>query len=425
MFLIRADGNAKIGAGHLMRCLTIVSEMEAVLGGQEEILFLCADEDSAELVKSKGFRARVLYSDYRDMEGELNAWERILAEEKILPESGCFSEVSGMGELPCALCCTEKPVQNVILVDSYYVTNTYLMALRKYGRVYLLDDMQREQFPVDGVMNYNAFASKEIYAKLYEGTDTACFVGSDYVPVRSQFLNQEYGIRDRVEDILITTGGGDVENIAGKIVSALLMEYVVLHDLPEFYEPRMSEECDSERHRNVMHEKAQAMIDNSSVVPHFHIVTGRYSPNFEALQSMAKQHENIHIYRDVQDMAALMRRCDLAITAGGTTIYELAAIGVPFICFSYAENQEALTEYIGEKQIAGYAGAYHKNSAGALAQIKRLVEEFSCSIEKRKQCFGRERTMIDGRGAKRLAEVLLRERYNENPEIAKRGLFRD
>lgn len=59
-----------------------------------------------------------------------------------------------------------------------------------------------------------------------------------------------------------------------------------------------------------------------------------------------------------------MAQCQLAVTAGGTTIYELAVLGVPFVCFSYAENQEALTEWLGTQQIAGYAGAWHPGCRG-------------------------------------------------------------
>lgn len=62
------------------------------------------------------------------------------------------------------------------------------------------------------------------------------------------------------------------------------------------------------------------------------------------------------LHCDVKDMAGLMTACQLAVTAGGTTIYELSVLGVPFVCFSYAENQEGLTEWLGKQEIAGYAG---------------------------------------------------------------------
>lgn len=332
MVIIRADGNAKIGAGHLMRCLTIAEALADKLKCRDEICFFCADEQSADMVRANGFGVKVLESDYRDMESELPKWE----------------------------------AASTILVDSYHVTDAYLEGLRHYGKVYLMDDMQEHAYPVDGVINYNAFAEEEIYRRLYEDTDTKCLVGSAYVPIRQQFLNRNYKVAETVKNVLITTGGGDVDNIAGKILQTIYRENIS-----------------------------------------FHIVTGRFNPHLETLREAERSLQGVHIYHDVSDMAGLMEKCDIAVTAGGTTIYELAAIGVPFLCFSYAKNQEALTEYIGTKNIAGFAGAYHKNEAETLQGLKKMFDRFCAEETLRKESSLREQEMIDGRGAYRLAEKLI------------------
>ena len=41
----------------------------------------------------------------------------------------------------------------------------------------------------------------------------------------------------------------------------------------------------------------------------------------------------------MKDMAGLMRACDLAVSAAGTTLYELCAAGVPSVSFTMADNQ--------------------------------------------------------------------------------------
>ena len=185
--LIRADGNAGIGAGHLMRCLTIAEALE----NKAQVGFVCADRDSAELAMSKGFDAYVWGTDYKHMEQELPLWEQLFD-----------------GNLR----------NRKILVDSYYVTNVYLEGLQTYGQVILLDDMCKRPWNVDKLINYNAFATKEMYDSLNSPYKTQYYVGGRYIPIRKEFCGKDYQPKEHAENILITTGGGDCDNIAGQIL---------------------------------------------------------------------------------------------------------------------------------------------------------------------------------------------------------------
>lgn len=342
--IIRADGNAKIGAGHLMRCLTIAEALK----NKSQVGFVCADKESAQLVHAKGFDAYVLDTDYCDMESELPLWTQLLAER-----AGEFRETKAV------------PGSRVFLVDSYYVTNTYLEGLAAYGQVVLLDDMAKQPWNVTKLINYNVFAKEEMYQALKSPYPTEYYLGGRYIPIRKDFCDREYQVKEQVADVLITTGGGDVENIAGQILDRI-----------------WNEKC------------------------MYHVVTGRFNPHFETLQTYAKKKKNVYIYHDVEDMATLMAKCDVAVTAGGTTVYELSAIGVPFVCFSYAENQEKLTEYIGSGKIAGYGGAYHKDREATLSGIAAQVEELIKKKELREEYSEKERQLVDGCGAGRIADIL-------------------
>lgn len=344
MLIIRADGNAGIGAGHLMRCLTIARAVEE--RGGEEIIFLCADEDSAEMVRVHGFRAEVFHTDYRNPESELL-------------ENG--SRMRGKNLWDSRI----KGNSNRILVDSYYATDDYLEGLKKYGKVFLMDDMQNHAYPADGIINYNLFADGQLYERLYGGKKPEFYLGSRFVPLRPQFRNVSYRVRDVVEDVLLTTGGADADNIAGKILDAVYGANI-----------------------------------------RFHVLVGRFSPHFEDWQRLAERTAGLRLYHDVKNMAELMMRCDLAITAGGSTVYELAAVGVPFICFSYAENQEALVEYMAREDIGMSAGAWHRDAAAVTERIIRQFAALCEDVNLRRQYSEREKRLIDGHGAERLAEIL-------------------
>jgi spore coat polysaccharide biosynthesis predicted glycosyltransferase SpsG len=228
-----------------------------------------------------------------------------------------------------------------------------------------MDDLQNHAYPVDGVINYNLFADRAVYERLYTGRSVQFCLGENYVPLREQFSGVNYGVRDRVRDVLITTGGGDEHNIAGAILDRIYREDMV-----------------------------------------YHVLVGRFSPHFESWQKRAGAEKNIRIHFDVKDMAELMCQCDLAVSAGGSTLYELAAVGVPFISFSYAENQEALVEYMGRHEVAGCAGAWHKDARGTLDRLGKLFAELCEESDLRRRYFERERGLIDGQGAGRVAKVL-------------------
>lgn len=359
MFIIRADGNAKIGAGHLMRCLTIAEAVRKLPEGPE-ILVLCADEESAKPASDRGFQTGVFHTDYRRMEEELPLWKQWIKDDK-----------------------------NTILVDSYHVTDGYLAKLHSYGRVCLMDDMQNHAYPVDVVVNYNVFAEGSVYQALYapkNGRDLSSlgslqlsdcgtwekeseavkfYLGGTYAPLREQFQNVNYCVKEQVEQVLITTGAGDADNIAGEILDRIYRENLT-----------------------------------------YHVLVGRFSPHLAGWQKRAGECPNIHVHFDVQDMAGLMRQCDLAITAGGSTVYELSAVGVPFIGFAYAENQELLVKYLGAKAVAGSGGNWHLDKDDCRKRIEFLFEEFISEYELRAEYAQKAHTMVDGLGAERLAEAL-------------------
>lgn len=400
MILIRADGNAQIGMGHLMRCMTIAEELALLLGGKDKIHFVCADEASGKFVKENDFRCHILGTDYRDMESELPLWKQLL-QAHFEPEAIHQQE-------PLAWTRKEKSAIK-ILVDSYHITDRFLTVLREKTYVILLDDMGTHPYPADCIVNYNAPADPEAYQKLYQDTETRLLIGSKYTPLRRQFCrklpanmesdsraatkenrdrnmgesNKEDTYSAQIQEVLvttggdsgnsvqrlevlITTGGGDSGNIAGKI-------------LERIYDKVFS----------------------------FHLIMGRFHPHFHEMQELEKRHTNIHLHRDVKDMAGLMRRCQIAITAGGSTIYELAALGIPFICFSYAENQEALVDYIGTHRIAASAGAWHKDPDETLKNIETHFRTLTRHPKLRKQYTKNETKMIDTQGARRLAMAIL------------------
>ncbi len=341
MILIRVDGNQLIATGHLMRTLTIAREC---VRRNVPVHFVVADEKSEEILKhlwqpGESFEITVLESDYRRPEAELSIFRELLEAQK--PE--------------------------VLLVDSYFVTAHYLETLGRYAKVCYLDDIRAFDYPVDTVINYDVITQADLpaYQNAYLRSKKQ-LLGAAYTPLREQFGNVPYEVREKVGEVLITTGGTDEENITGKILE------------------------------DVLAVRAEAVMAEDVTV---HIVTGALNKHKAWLQERACREKGILLHEGVQNMAELMGRCDLAVSAAGTTLYELCAVGVPTICFTMAANQVP-----GAQSFAGSKAVIYEKELDFRKQIKRLTEDLAL----RQQLRETMRRLIDGKGTARIVDELLK-----------------
>lgn len=338
MIWIRADANKEIGMGHIMRCLSIAAALNKC---GREVCFILADENASTLLENLGYHYRVLHSLYNKLNEELDSFQFLLAEEK--PE--------------------------FLIIDSYYVTMEYLKEVREYTRTVYIDDKHMFPYPTDIIINYNIYGDMIPYKEMEGRAYLQVLSGVSYVPLRAQFGEVPYSVREQVQDVLITTGGSNKYNITGKI-----LEEVLLH-------------TDAKKLQ-------------------YHVISGIFDEFWPMLHEMEEKYPNIHIYQNVANMAALMQKCDIAITAGGSTMYELCAVGVPIICFSFVDNQERIVETFVHKDLVCYGGNYLKEHEKLFVNVAQNVSFLSRNKEVR-MCYSRkERQLVDGRGAERIAKAL-------------------
>lgn len=334
MIWIRADANETIGSGHVMRCLSIA---DALKRQGQQVCFLTADENAAGLLEARGQAFRVLHTDYRRMEGELEALEELLA-------GGGF-----------------------FLADSYFVTAAYLDRVRERLPVGYLDDMCRRDLAADLLIDYNIFAE----ARLYEGCKAAEFLlGPEYAPLRAEFAGNACETRDRASRVLITTGGGDRYNLAGQLLE-------------------------------------KALAHPGTACLEYHVVSGAYNVHLAELKALERRHGNLRIYSNVSDMCGLMRDSDIAVTAGGSTMYELSALGVPMVCFSFVDNQERIVEGFVERGLVGFGGNYLLQGEAMAAEAAEAIALLAGDRELRQTYSRRLRAVVDGRGAMRIARRIV------------------
>lgn len=251
-----------------------------------------------------------------------------------------------------------------LLIDSYQITKNYLKKLTAMVNTVYLDDRNIFVYPVNTIICYASYWKKYKYEEQY--TDTKLLLGPAYTPLRADFRNcRRKKIRAEVEELLLLSGGADHYDILERIL----------------------EKIDKERYRRI------------------EVICGMYYSKYGELCEKYKKYDNVHIHAAVTDMETYMDRADLAVTAGGLTLYELCAFGTPAISYSIADNQlenvrkfqaDGIIDYAGDVRwdditahICGYLKKYHTD--------KRLRQERSEKMQ----------ALVDGRGAERIAKYLI------------------
>lgn len=341
MIIIRADGNEYIGLGHMMRCLSFADALKAI---GEDVLFVTADHKCGELLTKRGFSHGVLDSDFSDLENETDRLIGLI--DRYRPYA--------------------------VLIDSYYVTDRYLRALRGKTKVVYIDDQLSFAYPVDLLINYNIFSRRDDYERLYQNAEIApaLILGTEYTPLRSEFSGVTSCEQpDFAGNVLISTGGADPQHIALQLI-----RYIKEH---------------SERFERFV----------------FSFVIGAANRDIDEIREIAESIQQIRIVHNARNMSKLMLDHDMAVSAAGSTLYELCACGVPTITYVLADNQIPAAVVFGDKGIMIDAGDVRKNPDFIRDLFDRIMD-LAENKEKRIAMSQAMRTIVDGRGANRLATVI-------------------
>jgi UDP-2,4-diacetamido-2,4,6-trideoxy-beta-L-altropyranose hydrolase len=350
---VRTDGGDGIGLGHVMRCLSLA---EAFTKAGHDVCFLGKLNIGLAIAKDRGFRTIKLEQDeFEDIEpgrvlqNELKAMIRFLKASQI----------------------------DIVIVDSYQVSAIYLTALRQSGsKLVYIDDENKFSIPADVVINGNLTAPFLGYRK-YDIAQIL-LLGAEYNLIRSEFKNLPVkAVTDKVKTVLLTTGGTDSFHVTSKILNTVLKA-------DEFANLR------------------------------FNVLVGGGFTNIGELVDLSKMHSRVrlfssqrrHSYPEIEfcSVANLMMDSDIAISAGGSTLYELAACGTPVLAFILADNQRFLVEKMAELGYVRNIGWYDQLEAKELVrQLHALIHHFTARAEMSRK----GQNLVDAIGSERIVNHLL------------------
>ncbi|UCB58130.1 MAG: UDP-2,4-diacetamido-2,4,6-trideoxy-beta-L-altropyranose hydrolase [Thermoplasmatales archaeon] len=253
-----------------------------------------------------------------------------------------------------------------VVIDHYGIETYYLENLKKQNlNVLSVDDTANTFYPSDIVINQNIGAEK---LNFLTSDKTKLLLGTNYVLMRNELLKRHLKKpKKEVKNILITLGGTDPDNFILKVLKNL-------------------EDIDQKIKRTV--------------------ILGPFNKNNDKIEKYKKNtNQNIEIIRSPEDITDAYLNSDIAISAGGTSSYELAYFGIPNIIITVADNQENIAYEMNKEQVSISIGRKPEFKPEILKNnIKTLIDNHSL----RSKMSEKGKKLIDGKGKIRVVDFMER-----------------
>ena len=253
-----------------------------------------------------------------------------------------------------------------IVLDGYHFTPNYCLALKAFGlRLLIIDDLADiDLSAADILLNQNAYAKLEMYP-----APSRLLLGSQYALLRPEFLpwrSQRGPEPEEAHHVLITLGGGDPDNVTLRVLHLLA-----------------------------------GLTDRRLVVK---VIVGAVNPHLESLRAALPMNHEFEVLVNPSNLPQLMSRAHVAISAAGSSCWELACLGLPMLLIITADNQRGIAARLLEMGLAVCLG-WHKDfpKVGTLKCLRDFLED----APRRRRMSEEARFLVDGRGAGRVVEAIL------------------
>ena len=258
-----------------------------------------------------------------------------------------------------------------VIADSPYLSDRALadLAAEAPALVTIDDSGWRNRYPGTIVFNQNAHAS----ARLYAGkTDAQLCLGTGWCLLRAEFARWcgvERDFPDQPKTLLLMMGGADPE-----------------------------------RHSALLLEAALEVCRTLDPAPTVVLVVGAANDRLEALRRQAAvARTSVSVLHDVQEMPPLLASADLAVSAAGSTTWELAAVGTPMILGAQNDTEVGPAAAMVAHGAAKYLGPFNQVT---LPNVVDLVSTVVGDAGLRRRMSNAARRLVDGKGAARLTALI-------------------
>jgi UDP-2,4-diacetamido-2,4,6-trideoxy-beta-L-altropyranose hydrolase len=255
----------------------------------------------------------------------------------------------------------------ITIFDNYDVTFEQMTAYKeKFSNLVAIDDLADRQFDTDIIINQNINAEKLNYNCVNK---PQLLLGRNYALLRKNILKAKRA--ENAQRIMISFGGGDV-------YSRIELSLQWFEDINE----RLNHSIE---------------ID---------LVLAVTPTQLRVIQKIFNQFKKLKVnyITNSYDLSKVMSQTDFAITAAGSTVFELAHMGVPQIAFMIDENQEITGSKINEHGFGtclGYLEDVFKDD------FVNVFFEFLENTSLKTEMSSKGKKFVDGKGVDRIVEQIV------------------
>ena len=310
--LIRADGDKRIGMGHLYETRTLAKYLKQKF--DYEIVFIIRNNRAAlNLINRDEFRIYPLKYNISQNE-ELEEIKRIID--------------------------IEYPQVIIMDVIKNGHSNFFMKKLKSYSDaccVVISNALEKIKIFSDIVIHPSLYQDNTYYE---DNNETKYYLGFDYFILPFDYLkeNNKIKLNDNVKKIMVCMGGSDHNNLSFEVIKTI--------DKSE-------------------HSFCFELILNSS-----------FFTKDKVDEFLKEVRHKINVYYDLDGISNCLFRSDLAITAGGNTHIERLCAGVPGIVINQLKHQAKMSKQISKFGATVDLGFYKNvNSDILLKEFNSLLED--------------------------------------------------
>lgn len=345
-----------MGHGHVMRCLTLAG---ALRERGLRSTFVCKQHSGnlCDLIEERGFAVVRL-----PVTGTASS---------VLKTSHAFwlgSSLIEDAELTRAAIERTGARPQWLVVDHYALDHHWETLLRPVAdQLMAIDDLADRSHDCDILLDQNFFLNLQQRYVDKAPLECTMLLGPKYAllqPVYAE-LHARAEPKSAVRRMFMFFGGADTENLTGRAISAF---------------------------RKL--ERPDIRLD---------VVMTSGSANYDAIQKQVSGYANICLHGSLPSLGPVMATADLAIGAGGATVWERLCLGLPSVVISLAENQRPVCRDLASAGLIRYLGFKDQVDEGLIHSALNEILDSQSILEWSRRCHA----VCDGEGLERVAEVIV------------------